>query len=621
MDHLPFRTLSKTDFKAACECPAKLYYREMNYPTTDADDPYLQMLAVGGYMVETVAKLMFPGGIPLEYAGSSRENANATRTALEAEKVTLFEATLLSGRKLARTDILEKDGNTFRLIEVKAKLFDTAENAKRLHEGKSNCFRGVEKPFPISTNWMPYIQDVAYQMLVLQEMFPDAKIEPYLCLVDKSKRTTIDGLTKYFRIERRPNRMGLPSVHRAYYDGDVEKLRADNLVTIVDVSAEVEEIMGDVRTEADRFERSLLPELTKLEAQPNLVCAKCEYRLTADEKPSGFAECWGAKASVRPSVLDLYHASGVTGLNGPLVNELIIAGKVSLLDIAEEQCARADGEVGPVATRQRIQLSNTRANTTWRGDTLKAALESVQYPLHFIDFEAARLALPPHAGMRPYGQLAFQWSCHTLASPGAELRHAEWLNDRDYWPNADFARSLKMQIGDTGTVLTWSQFERSTLVEVARELTVFGQEDKDLSDWINALRNDTRILDLNKVALDGYFTPGMGGRTSIKVVLDAIWKADTEMRARFEEIMKMPADAESDPYSSLPALVINGVEQNVAEGTGAIRAYEAMMYGVEREDSACRAAWRELLLNYCKLDTLAMVLIWEHWERDTGVGR
>lgn len=128
-----------------------------------------------------------------------------------------------------------------------------------------------------------------------------------------------------------------------------------------------------------------------------------------------------------------------------------------------------------------------------------------------------------------------------------------------------------------------------------------------------------RILDLNKVALSGYFHPGMGARTSIKIVLDAIWKTDPAMRARFEEIMKVPADVDEDPYAALPPLVINEAEQSVVEGTGAIRAYQAMMYGVERDDPDCRAAWRELLLQYCKLDTLAMVLIWEHWERETGV--
>jgi hypothetical protein len=42
-----------------------------------------------------------------------------------------------------------------------------------------------------------------------------------------------------------------------------------------------------------------------------------------------------------------------------------------------------------------------------------------------------------------------------------------------------------------------------------------------------------------------------------------------------------------------------------------------MAYGVERDDPAAVAKWSRLLLEYCKLDTLAMVLIWEHWARIT----
>ncbi len=51
----------------------------------------------------------------------------------------------------------------------------------------------------------------------------------------------------------------------------------------------------------------------------------------------------------------------------------------------------------------------------------------------------------------------------------------------------------------------------------------------------------------------------------------------------------------------------------VREGTAAIRAYQAMMYGPEREDAAARAALRRLLLRYCRLDTAAMVMVWMHW--------
>jgi hypothetical protein len=50
-----------------------------------------------------------------------------------------------------------------------------------------------------------------------------------------------------------------------------------------------------------------------------------------------------------------------------------------------------------------------------------------------------------------------------------------------------------------------------------------------------------------------------------------------------------------------------------------MRAYEAMMFGVEQGDVKSKSQWRQLLLQYCKLDTLSMVLIFEHWRRITGV--
>ena len=105
----------------------------------------------------------------------------------------------------------------------------------------------------------------------------------------------------------------------------------------------------------------------------------------------------------------------------------------------------------------------------------------------------------------------------------------------------------------------------------------------------------------------------MGGRTSIKAVLDALWAASPEMRRRFKELERREGDPTLGPYAALPPIVINGVSEQVVEGTGAIRAYEAMMYGVERKDEGTKEAWRELLRQYCRLDTLAMVLIWEHW--------
>ena len=61
------RTLSKSDFTLAATCPAKLYFRENGYTDNRANDPYLEALAAGGYMVEALAKARYPDGIKLDY--------------------------------------------------------------------------------------------------------------------------------------------------------------------------------------------------------------------------------------------------------------------------------------------------------------------------------------------------------------------------------------------------------------------------------------------------------------------------------------------------------------------------------------------------------------------------
>ncbi|MGH7489418.1 MAG: DUF2779 domain-containing protein, partial [bacterium] len=98
------------------------------------------------------------------------------------------------------------------------------------------------------------------------------------------------------------------------------------------------------------------------------------------------------------------------------------------------------------------------------------------------------------------------------------------------------------------------------------------------------------------------------------VVLDALWQADEVMRQQFESWTGQPAP-QRDPYAALTPIKINGVLQDVHEGTGAVRAYEEMMYGTQRHDPAVVAGWAALLRQYCRLDTLSMVLIFEHWRR------
>ena len=54
--------------------------------------------------------------------------------------------------------------------------------------------------------------------------------------------------------------------------------------------------------------------------------------------------------------------------------------------------------------------------------------------------------------------------------------------------------------------------------------------------------------------------------------------------------------------------------EEVAEGTGAMQAYAKMLYSPESKNNPqVKNQWAELLKNYCKLDTMAMVIIFKYW--------
>jgi hypothetical protein len=616
------RTLSKSDFALARSCDAKLYFRENRYPDTGESDPYLRLLREGSFMVEALAMAKREGGILLEYGRNAVEDFERTREYLSRETVTLFQATLLWNRRVARVDILEKRGNFVRLIEVKSKSIDGAEHMANLKDGGAGALCSTRRPHGVLTDWCPKIEDVAYQVLILERVLPGVTVQPFLVLVDKSKRSALDNLPRLFEIVRREGREGRDGrerIHTARFIGDAEQLAALDLLAEVDVSAEVAMLRDEVDEAAARYETILDAAFDPSLAVRGAKCRDCEFKLDEGDAMSGFAYCWGDLARVAPHVLELQSIGTVKEANGtPLVESLFKAGKASLFDIPEELLAKRDGTIGPQAERQLRQIRHTRSGETWLGPELRAKIERLTYPVHFIDFEVTRLALPYHARMRPYGQVVFQWSCHTVASPGAAPSHAEWLNTADVWPNKSFVLALREAIGDTAMVVAWSPFEGGRLKEIDRELVNFDASNPELGAWIADVVN-SRIVDIHDWAKNDFFHSGMRGRTSIKVVLDALWKTDAAMRDQFVAWTGLEATASEDPYHALPPLEINGVRQDVREGTGAIRAYEAMMYGVEKNDEAAKSAWRKLLLQYCELDTLSMVLIFEYWRRATGV--
>jgi len=137
------------------------------------------------------------------------------------------------------------------------------------------------------------------------------------------------------------------------------------------------------------------------------------------------------------------------------------------------------------------------------------------------------------------------------------------------------------QIGSEGTVYVWSTYELTMLRDVRRQMEETGHDDRELADWIDAIVSESgsRVVDLCALARQHYLHPDMKGSVSIKAVFPAVWRANPEVRglACFRGLSHP-----SDPYKALPALPVGEDEDVVREGTGAIRAYQDMMFGLAR---------------------------------------
>jgi hypothetical protein len=201
-------------------------------------------------------------------------------------------------------------------------------------------------------------------------------------------------------------------------------------------------------------------------------------------------------------------------------------------------------------------------------ESIKQFLSTLQYPLYYLDFETINPAIPMFDNSKPYQQIPFQFSLHVVSKDG-DVKHHEFLYSGTGDPRVDFSLELKKVIGDAGSVVVYSQsFEISRL----KELVNF---DSTCKDWVENVLS--RIVDLLVPFRNfSYYNPLQKGSASLKSVLPALCGAD---------------------YSSL----------EICKGDDASLLYLNSNYlGIGDKEKI-----RKDLLEYCKLDTLAMVWIVE----------
>ena len=209
-------------------------------------------------------------------------------------------------------------------------------------------------------------------------------------------------------------------------------------------------------------------------------------------------------------------------------------------------------------------------------DEIRTFLAELKYPLYFLDFESMQDAVPQYDDTKPYSQLCFQYSLHIKKSPDAPYEHREYLapsNGRD--PRPELAEQLCRDIPMGVCTLVYNKtFECSRIKEMAAIYP-------DLADHL--LDIEANIKDLLVPFRKGYYyVPAMGGSFSIKSVLPAL-------------------------FPNEPSLNYHNLDKRVQNGGDAMTVFPK----IKDMPTAEAAATRDALLRYCKLDTWAMVKVWE----------
>ena len=326
-----------------------------------------------------------------------------------------------------------------------------------------------------------------------------------------------------------------------------EQLDPVQLLNIVDVTETVRQMQPPL-------ERSLSAMQAMLQGDvPDIAIGiQCNNPFDCDFK----ACCW--QSVPQPSVFDLYQLAGERKF------ELFHQGKTQYKDLQHLALSPA----------QTLQIS-----TALNGEThveplqLGEFIHSAVYPLHFLDFETLQDAIPKLPRQRPYQQIPFQYSLHILQRDG-QLEHREYLADEHCDPRPKLAEQLLRDMGGQGSIVAHSQ---ST--EIAA-INTLANACPDLADTLRPMTS--RFIDLlTPFRRLMYYHPDFNGKFSIKSILPAMF----------------PGDPEAD-YQQL----------DVQDGRMAMSVYASL---AQMDDADERHQTREALRAYCRLDTLAMVRIWQ----------
>src|SRR6187401_2522461 len=156
-----------------------------------------------------------------------------------------------------------------------------------------------------------------------------------------------------------------------------------------------------------------------------------------------------------------YTVFDITFLKHEKRRELLSEGIVDIKEVPDDF---------PLYKKQKAQVeaAKTREVVIDREEISKRIC-SWEYPLHFLDYETFQYAIPQFEGIRPFQQMCFQYSLHSIYEQGGEMSHTYFLSRGESDPPREMAAHLKEAMsGGIGTVFVWYEaFEKTRNAEMA----------------------------------------------------------------------------------------------------------------------------------------------------------
>jgi len=316
-----------------------------------------------------------------------------------------------------------------------------------------------------------------------------------------------------------------------------------SIFKLVDVTKEVDDWYPDVEPALETMRPLMVQGSVAPEARP-LFSRACH------DCPFKESVCW--KGIEEFTIYEVINASSLPALAAQ--------GVLYITDITDEQKEQNLNKKDR-ANVDRIQQQRIDINQ----GVIKDRLDELVYPIYFLDFESIATAVPLFDSIAPWKQLAFQYSLHVLHEDG-RLEHRSYLHREATDPSQAVAKRLCEDIGDVGSIVVYyANMERGVLNSLRNQFPEYAPALKSMTE---------RMWDLHPVFEKHYRHWKFGSKSSIKVVLPTL----------------------------VPALSYKDLE--VQEGGAASLGWLRM---IESGDVALKESMARGLLDYCGLDTLAMV--------------